>query len=88
MRIAESTKLTIQRMRSGLYGGDAQIAAMVADGEIGAVIFLVDPLNAHPHDPDIRGLLRICNVYNIPLATNEATAKLVLTGLSRNVENL
>jgi len=46
------------------------------------VIFLVDPLYAHPHEPDIQGLLRICNVYNIPVATNEASAKLVLNGLA------
>jgi len=80
-RIAESTGLPVHRMRSGPYGGDAQIAAQVAEGEIAAVIFLVDPLYAHPHEPDIQGLLRICNVYNIPLATNEITAALVLKGV-------
>lgn len=80
-RIAESTGLHVQRMRSGPLGGDAQIAAQVADGDIVAVIFLVDPLFAHPHEPDIQGLLRICNVYNVPLATNVATAILILEGL-------
>lgn len=81
LRISESTGLPVTRMRSGPYGGDAQIAAKVSDGEIAAVIFLVDPLYAHPHEPDIQGLLRICNVYDVPLATNEATARLVLAGL-------
>ena len=53
-------------MLSGPMGGDAQIAAQVAEGKVAAVIFLVDPLYAHPHEPDIQGLLRICNVYNVP----------------------
>ena len=66
---------------SGPYGGDAQIAARVATEEIKAVFFFVDPLNAHPHDPDIQGLLRVCNVHNVPVATNAATAELVLKGL-------
>lgn len=83
MRISESAGLEIERMRSGPYGGDAQIAAKVSDGEITAVIFLVDPLYAHPHEPDIQSLLRICNVYDIPLATNEATARLILQGLAK-----
>lgn len=82
LRISETIGLEVTRMRSGPYGGDAQLAAKVSDGEIAAVIFLVDPLYAHPHEPDIQGLLRICNVYDVPLATNEATARLVLTGLS------
>ena len=69
-------------MLSGPLGGDAQIAARVAEGYVQAVIFLVDPLFAHPHEPDIQGLLRVCNVYNIPLATNIATATMVLRQLS------
>lgn len=80
-RIAEAALLEVTRMLSGPYGGDAQIAAQVAEGQIAAVMFFVDPLYAHPHEPDIQGLLRICNVYDVPLATNEATAKLVLAGL-------
>ena len=59
-------------------GGDVQIAARVAEGRVGAVIFIVDPLSAHPHDPDIQGLQRICNVHNVPLATNIATAELIV----------
>jgi methylglyoxal synthase len=80
-RVARATGLEVTRMLSGPYGGDAEIAAQVAEGQVCAVIFLVDPLYAHPHEPDIQGLLRICNVYNIPVATNEATASLVVGGL-------
>ncbi len=71
--------LDIKLMLSGPYGGDAQIAAQVAVGEIEAVFFFVDPLTANPHDPDIQGLLRICNVHNIPLATNAATAMYIIS---------
>jgi methylglyoxal synthase len=81
-RVRQATGLPVERMLSGPYGGDAQIAARVAQGEVTAVIFMVDPLYAHPHEPDIQGLLRICNVYNVPLATNEASARLILTGLA------
>lgn len=81
-RITQATGLPVERMLSGPVGGDAQIAARTAEGKVAAVIFLVDPLYAHPHEPDIQSLLRICNVYNIPLATNEATALYVLRGLA------
>lgn len=77
-RIAEATGLPVERMLSGPMGGDAQIAAHVAEGQVAMMIFLIDPLYAHPHEPDIQGLLRVCNVYNIPLATNRATAALLL----------
>ena len=85
-RIVQATRVRLRRLRSGPYGGDAQIAALVAEGLVVAVIFMVDPLYAHPHEPDIQGLLRICNVYNIPLATNEATAHLILQGLGAAAE--
>ncbi len=81
-RIQQATGLPVERMLSGPYGGDAQIAARVAEGKVIGVIFMVDPLYAHPHEPDIQSLLRICNVYNIPLATNEASARLILIGLA------
>lgn len=77
-RIAEATGLLVECVLSGPLGGDAQIAARVAAGEVGAVIFIVDPLNAHPHDPDIQTLQRVCNVHDIPLATNIATAELIV----------
>lgn len=78
LRVAEATGLSVLRYLSGPLGGDAQIAARVAVGEVAAVIFLVDPLYAHPHEPDIQGLLRVCNVHNVPVATNLATAELLL----------
>ena len=80
-RLADATGLQIERMYSGPLGGDAQIGARVAEQKIAAVIFLVDPLYAHPHEPDIQSLQRLCNVHNVPLATNVATAELVLTAL-------
>lgn len=83
-RVQRATGLDVQRMLSGPYGGDAQIAARVAEGEVRAVIFLVDPLYAHPHEPDIQGLQRICNVYNVPLATNVAAASLIIQALCSN----
>lgn len=81
-RISVETGLAVARMLSGPYGGDQQIGAMVAGGEIGAVIFLRDPLTAQPHEPDITALLRVCDVHNVPLATNLATAELILAALS------
>lgn len=81
--LMQATGLTVTRMLSGPLGGDAQIAAKVAQGEVLAVLFIVDPLYAHPHEPDIQGLLRVCNVYNVPVATNLATADMVLAGIIR-----
>jgi methylglyoxal synthase len=71
--------LPVTRMLSGPIGGDAQIAAKVAEGQIEAVFFFVDPLGKHPHDPDIQSLLRICNAHNVPLATNSATASFIIS---------
>ncbi len=71
--------LKVELMLSGPLGGDAQIAARVAIRDIEAVFFFVDPLGKHPHDPDIQGLLRICNVHDIPLATNAATASYIIS---------
>jgi methylglyoxal synthase len=62
-------------------GGDAQIASRIANGDIKAVIFFIDPLDVHPHQVDVNMLLRICNVYNVPLATNYATASMVIKSL-------
>lgn len=77
--LQENTKLDVEPMLSGPVGGDAQIAAAVAEGRVAAVFFFVDPLGKHPHDPDIQSLLRICNVHNVPLATNTATASYILS---------
>jgi methylglyoxal synthase len=75
----ERIGLQVERMLSGPVGGDAQIAAQVAEGKIAAVFFFIDPLDKHPHDPDINTLLRICNVHNVPLATNGATAAYIIS---------
>jgi methylglyoxal synthase len=72
--------LEVECVLSGPVGGDVQIAARVVKGTVTAVIFLVDQLAKHPHDPDIQTLLRSCNVHNVPLATNPATAQLVIQG--------
>ncbi len=77
--------LSVDRMLSGVEGGDVQIAARVAEGEIDAVIFLVDPFDRHAHEPDIQGLQRICQVHDVPLATNLATANLLLAAMSGRV---
>ncbi len=77
----EHAGLDVNCLKSGPLGGDAQIASMIADGEISAVIFFIDPLDVHPHQVDVNMLLRICNVYNIPLATNYMTASYLIKGI-------
>ncbi len=74
--------LEVEALLSGPEGGDAQIAAGVATTTVDAVFFFVDPLAAQPHDPDVRALLRVCNVHNVPLATNVATADLIIAALA------
>lgn len=69
-------------MKSGPLGGDAQIAAMLVDGKIDLVLFFIDPLHSHPHEVDIHMLMRLCNVYDVPLATNYSTASLLVTAFS------
>lgn len=80
-RLVQSAGLKIKRRLSGPLGGDAQIAAEVAEGKCHGVIFFRDPLGMHPHDPDISMLMRICDVHNVPLATNPASAELMIKGL-------
>lgn len=78
LRIMENTSLEVKRFKSGPLGGDQQIGALVSEHEVDMVIFLRDPLTAQPHEPDISALLRLCDVYKIPLATNIVTAELLL----------
>lgn len=84
-RIQDATGLTIHPKRSGPVGGDTQIAAEVCEGKVIAVIFLVDPLYAQPHEPDIQALLRVCNVENVSLATNLSTAEAIITQLAQKL---
>jgi len=77
----ETIGIKVRKLLSGPLGGDAQIAARVAEGKTKMVLFFKDPNSSHPHEPDISMLIRICDVHNVPLATNEATAQLLLLGL-------
>ncbi|MGV7105092.1 methylglyoxal synthase [Flavobacterium sp. U410] len=78
----ETIGIKVKKMLSGPLGGDAQIAARVAEGKTKMVLFFKDPNSSHPHEPDISMLIRICDVHNVPLATNEATAQLLLNALT------
>jgi len=75
--------LEVECVLFGPEGGDLQIGAQIAEGNIGAVIFLRDVLTSQPHEPDITALLRVCDVHNVPVATNLATAELVIQSLGR-----
>jgi methylglyoxal synthase len=86
--VREGTGLPITLVNSGPMGGDQQIGAMVASGVVKAVIFLRDPLTAQPHEPDIAALLRVCDVHDVPLATNLATAEAVMHLLFEHPEVL
>ena len=79
--IMGETGLKINRMKSGPLGGDQQIGSMIAESELDLVIFLRDPLTAQPHEPDVSALLRLCDVTNIPLATNISSAEIMLRAL-------
>ncbi|WP_422123403.1 methylglyoxal synthase [Planococcus sp. X10-3] len=80
-RIIDETGLQVHKFRSGPLGGDQQIGAMIAQDEMDMIIFFRDPLTAQPHEPDVTALIRLCDVYNIPLATNMGTAEVLLKGL-------
>lgn len=80
-RVIDATGLPVTRFRSGPLGGDQQIGAMIANNDMDMVIFFRDPLTAQPHEPDVTALVRLCDVYQIPLATNMGTAEILLKGL-------
>ena len=83
--LIEDAGLRVQRVASGPYGGDAEIAAMVTRGEIDGVIFLRDPLGKHPHDVDVNMLLRLCDVHNVPLATNFRTGSILIEHFDKQI---
>lgn len=78
---AEQAGLAVTKYLSGPMGGDAQIAGRVAEGKVSMVLFFRDPLEKHPHEPDVLMLMRLCDVHNVPLATNPATAALLIKSL-------
>lgn len=83
-RISEATGLPIHRFRSGPLGGDQEIGALVARNKMDAIFFFRDPLTAQPHEPDITALIRLADVYQIPLATNMGTAELMIQSIAHN----
>jgi len=80
--VEETFDLEVEMVSSGPLGGDLQVGALVASGEVKLVVFLRDPLAAHPHEPDIQALMKVCDVHRVPLATNLATAMLCVHALA------
>lgn len=81
--LADKAKLQVERLRSGPEGGDLQVGARIAENQVLAVIFFRDPLTAQPHEPDVSALMRICDVHNVPLATNLGTAEAIVAWLAQ-----
>jgi methylglyoxal synthase len=82
-RLRDEVGLPVERLLSGPLGGDLQIGARLAQGEVDVVIFLRDPMTAQPHEPDINALVRACDVHDVPCATNLSTARIVLAALEK-----
>ncbi|MCA1054619.1 methylglyoxal synthase [Rossellomorea aquimaris] len=82
-RISEETGLSVHRFRSGPLGGDQEIGSYIANDKMDLVLFFRDPLTAQPHEPDVSALIRLCDVYSVPLATNMGTAEVLVKGLER-----
>ncbi len=86
-QIHDATGLEVTGFNSGPLGGDQEIGALIAKNQLDLVIFLRDPLTAQPHEPDVNALIRLCDVYNVPLATNLGTAEVLLRGLDSGFIN-
>jgi methylglyoxal synthase len=82
-RLEDELGVTVERVRTGPEGGDIQIGARIVAGDVDAVVFLRDPLTSHPHEPDIQALMKVCDVHGVPLATNLASAEILLRSLSQ-----
>ncbi|CCV64561.1 Methylglyoxal synthase [Alteracholeplasma palmae J233] len=81
--LMEATHLKIERKKSGPLGGDQEIGSMIANDKLDIIIFFRDALTAQPHEPDVSALLRLCDVYEVPLATNLASATLFLEHINK-----
>ncbi|WP_042272278.1 methylglyoxal synthase [Paraburkholderia heleia] len=86
-RIEAATGINVERMLSGPHGGDLQIGARLAEGNVDIVIFLRDPMTPQPHEPDINALVRACDVHDVPCATNISTARMLLDVLTLRQKN-
>lgn len=84
--LRDKAHLEVERLRSGPEGGDLQVGARIAEDRVLAVIFFRDPLTAQPHEPDVSALLRICDVHNVPLATNLGSAEAIVAWLEEQLE--
>lgn len=85
--LVDKARLQVERLKSGPQGGDLQVGARVAEDRVLAVIFFRDPLTAQPHEPDVSALMRICDVHNVPLATNLGTAEAIIAWLAEQLEH-
>lgn len=83
LKIMEATGLDVHRFQSGPLGGDQEIGAMIANNKMDMIIFFRDPLTAQPHEPDVTALIRLCDVYGVPLATNMGTGEILIRALDR-----
>ena len=83
LKIMEATGLEVHRFQSGPLGGDQEIGAMIAKNKMDMIIFFRDPLTAQPHEPDVTALIRLADVYEVPLATNMGTGEVLVKGLER-----
>ncbi|MGP7816044.1 methylglyoxal synthase [Niallia sp. 01092] len=81
LKIKEATGLEVHRFHSGPLGGDQEIGAKIANNNMDMVFFFRDPLTAQPHEPDVTALIRLCDVYSVPLATNMGTGEVLIRGL-------
>ncbi|WP_321840288.1 methylglyoxal synthase [Paraburkholderia bannensis] len=87
-RIAAAHGLNVERLLSGPHGGDLQIGARLAEGNVEVVIFLRDPMTPQPHEPDINALVRACDVHDVPCATNISTARMILDALALRMKDV